>query len=86
VLVFRGVSEDGDNVGVLNVDSFTVESKVGFESLLGVANDVLNNVGLGSSLITNNLDFTVVSVEGFSLDDINFGVEVRRGRSRKLGG
>lgn len=86
VLVFRGVSEDGDDVGVLNVDSFTVESKVTFESLLGVANDVLDDVLLGSSLVLDNLDFTVVSVERFSLEDLNFGVEVGGGAGRKLGG
>lgn len=86
VLVFRGVAEDGDDVGVLNVDSFTVESKVTFESLLGVANDVLDDVLLGSSLVLDNLDFTVVSVERFSLEDLNFGVEVGGGAGRKLGG
>lgn len=86
VLVFRGVAEDGDDVGVLNVDSFTVESKVRFESLLGVANDVLDDVLLGSSLVLDNLDFTVVSVERFSLEDLNFGVEVGGGAGRKLGG
>jgi hypothetical protein len=86
VLVFRGVAEDGDDVGVLNVDSFAVESKVTFESLLSVANDVLDDVLLRSSLVLDNLDFTVVSVEGFSLDDLNLGTEVGRGGGRKLAG
>jgi hypothetical protein len=84
VLVFRGVANDGNNVGMFHVDSFTEESKFFFESVLSVDNDVLNEVSLMSSLVTDSLDITVVRVMSLSLDNFNVRVEVRGGSSRLL--
>jgi hypothetical protein len=76
VLVFRSVSDDGDNVGVLNVNSVSEESEFIFESGLGVNGDLLEDVGLLSVLVTDDLDVTVVSIVVLGLDNFNVRVEV----------
>lgn len=86
MLVFRGVADYGDNIGVLDTDSALVESEFSFEGLLGIDDDVLEEVGLLGVLVTNDLHFTVVGIEGLGLDDFNVRTEVRGSGSRSLGG